>query len=463
MPKKNELIPMEITGMTHEGSGVGHLEGMAVFVPGAAVGDTLLVRIVKVNKSYCFGRLEQILTPSPDRILPDCPVSSRCGGCVFRHVNYAAELRYKGQFVQQNLRRIAGIALECEPAEPSPRAEGYRNKAQYPVRAQNGTLCAGFFAPRSHAVVDCHECRLQPPVFSRLLNTILRFCEENGIPAYDEGAGTGLLRHVYLRQGAHSKEMMVCLICNGQVFPKAEELIKVLRETAPETVSVLLNVNRENTNVILGRDTHTLFGKAAIEDTMCGLRFSLSPHAFYQVNTEAAERLYAIAAEYAALTGRERVLDLYCGVGTIGLSMASQAKEIIGVEIVPQAVENAASNAAANGITNARFFCADAGEAASRLAGEGNSPDVVVLDPPRKGCDAKTLEAVARMGPERIVYISCNSATFSRDCAALLPMGYELRRCRPVDLFPRTAHVETVCLLSKFHSDKHIEVDIEDG
>lgn len=451
MPIKNELITIEVTDMTHEGSGVGHYEGMAVFIPGSAPGDKLLVRIVKVNKTHCFGRIEEILSPSQDRIAPDCAVSRRCGGCVFRHVTYEAELRYKQQFVEQNMRRIGGFSLEYEPIIPSPAWEGYRNKAQYPVRIQNGRLCAGFFAPRSHEVIDCHNCRLQPPVFETLLETTLDFCAAEKIPAYDEKQGTGLLRHIYLRQGAHSGEIMVCLVCNG-TFPYGEALTKALQKAVPETVSVLLNINRENTNVILGKETRILGGKGAIDDTMCGLKFSLSPHAFYQVNTPAAENLYRVATEYAGLTGRETLLDLYCGVGTIGLSMASRAKEVIGVEIVPQAVENAAANAAANGIGNARFFCGDAGKAAARLADEGIQPDVVVVDPPRKGCDGAALQAVARMKPKRIVYISCNSATLARDCAALAPLGYIPRRCRPADLFPRTAHVETVVLLSHKNS-----------
>lgn len=448
MVKKNETVALEITDMSHEGSGVARHEGMAVFVPETAVGDQITARVVKVNKTYCYGRVEEISVPSPDRIEPDCPVSRRCGGCVFRHVSYDAELRYKQRFVQQNLARIGGLTLECEPILPSPMTEGYRNKAQYPIRLQKGKLCAGFFAPRSHEVVDCHFCRLQPQIFGELLERVLAFCEEMKIPAYDEGTGKGVLRHVYLRQGAHSGEIMVCLVCNEE-FVHGEQLAQMLRETVPETVSVLLNINRQNTNVILGPETRVLSGKAAITDEMCGMRFSLSPYAFYQVNTLAAERLYGLAAEYAGLTGKETLLDLYCGAGTIGLSMAAHAKEVIGVEIVEQAVQNAAANAAANKISNARFFCGDAGEAASRLATEGARPHVVILDPPRKGCDEKTLCTVAKMNPARIVYISCNSATLARDCAYLEKLKYSAVRCRPVDLFPRTAHVECVMLMSR--------------
>ncbi len=463
MLQKNQIIPLEITDITHEGSGIGHYEGMAVFVPNSAIGDSLEIRILKVNKTHCFGLIEKIIVPSPDRIQPACPVSRQCGGCVFQHISYEAELRYKQRFVEQNFRRIGGIFLEGEPIEASPQPEHYRNKAQYPIRKQDGMFCTGFFAPRSHRVINCEDCQLQPPVFSKLIKIIRRFCEDNHISAYDEKTQKGLLRHIYLRRGAHSQEMMVCLVCNGHTFPKSDQFIQTLREIDPNLASVLLNVNQENTNVILGKQTKVLFGKPAITDTMCGLHFTLSPHAFYQVNTVAAERLYAIAAEYAGLTGEETLLDLYCGVGTIGLSMAAQAKNIIGVEIIPQAVQNASANAAANKIENARFLCGDAGEAAAQLAKEGIHPHVVILDPPRKGCDSITLETVAKMCPERIVYISCNSATLARDCAMLQTLDYKPVRYRPVDLFPRTHHVETVCLLSKLRTEHHIEVDLDLG
>lgn len=444
MPDKNQQIELEITDMTHEGSGVGHFQGMAIFVPNTAVGDLADTRIVKVCKSHCFGKAERILRPSPDRADPDCPVYKRCGGCVFRHITYEAELRCKARSVQENLRRIGGIDLECEPIEPSPAWEGYRNKAQYPVRMQGGKLCAGFFAMRTHEVVDSSVCALQPPAFATVVETVLAFLREHGIPAYDETTGTGLLRHLYLRQGAHSNEMMLCLVVNGSAIPKTRELIDRLLETEPNLVSIVLSSNTARTNVILGPKTRVLYGKETISDTMCGLRFDLAPAAFYQVNTPAAERLYGLAAEYAGLTGKETLLDLYCGAGTIGLSMAHNAKEVIGVELVGQAVENAASNAASNDIHNARFFQGDAAEAAARLAEEGIRPDVVILDPPRKGCEESLLHTVAKMGPKRIVYISCNSATLARDCALFEKLGYRAQRCRPVDLFPRTAHCEVV-------------------
>lgn len=450
MPQKNDLEIIEITGMTHEGNGVGRLsDGMAVFVPSAAQGDRLSVRIVKMQKSFCYGRLEEILAPSPSRCVPDCAVASQCGGCAFRHISYEAELAHKQAFVEENMRRIGGFSLTCEPILPSPEVEGYRNKAQYPIRTQAGTLAAGFFAPRSHRVVNSHACRLQPPVFEQILETALDYMRENGVEAYDEATCKGVVRHLYLRRGARSGEMMVCVVANAAALPAERQLVERLCACDERIVSILLNQNTDDTNVILGKKQRVLFGKETIDDLFCGLQISIAAPAFYQVNSPAAERLYALAAEYAQLTGNERLLDLYCGAGTIGLSMAKQVKELIGVEIVPQAVENARHNAAVNGVQNARFLRADAAQAAAQLAREGTQPNVVVLDPPRKGCDAATLAAVAQMNPQRIVYISCNSATLARDAALLCESGYTLSRCRPVDLFPRTAHVEACALLVK--------------
>ncbi|MCI8650461.1 MAG: 23S rRNA (uracil(1939)-C(5))-methyltransferase RlmD [Anaerotruncus sp.] len=450
MPQKNEIAQIRIEDMTQEGSGVGHLQdGMAVFVPHCAVGDLLEVRLIKINKTHCFGRIEQVLQPSADRISPDCPVSRRCGGCVFRHVSYPAELGYKQRFVQENLRRIGHLALQTEPILPSPLVDGYRNKAQYPIRMQQGRLTAGFFAPRTHEVIDCVSCRLQPKAFAQILQEILDFVQEQAISVYDEASQTGLLRHVYLRCGQHSGEIMVCLVLNGKTLPKQELLVQRLLQREPQIVSILLNINEQNTNVILGAQMQRLYGKPFLTDRLCGVEFCLSPHAFYQVNHPAAELLYGLAADYARLDQTQTVLDLYCGAGTIGLSMAHRCKQVIGVEIVAQAVENAIENARQNQIENARFLCADAAQAAAQLAAEGVRPQVVILDPPRKGCAAALLETVAQMAPQRVVYISCNSATLARDCAIFAGLGYQLGRCRPVDLFPRTAHVEAVALLEK--------------
>lgn len=447
MPKKNDLITLEITQMTNEGSGLGRYEGIAIFVPASAVGDILLVRIVKVRTSFCYGKIEEILTPSPDRIPPDCPVSQRCGGCVFRHIRYEAELRHKQSFVQENLSRIGGIQVALEPIIPSPARQRCRNKAQYPVRMVDGHARAGFFAPRTHNLVPCEDCLLQPAGFAHILRTILSFADETNLSLYDEQTGKGLLRHIYIREGVRSGERMVCLVINGDTLPDAPRLVERLLACGENVVSILLNINRKATNVILGEKQRILYGSPFIVDTLCGLEFSISAHSFYQVNSKAAELLFAQAAEYAALDGTQTLLDLYCGTGIIGLSMAGRCKQVIGVEAVQQAVENAKAAAAHNGIENARFLCADAAQAAAQLRQEGVRPQVVILDPPRKGCGEPLLETVAQMQPERIVYISCNSATLARDCAALSQYGYRVARARPADFFPRTTHVETVCLL----------------
>lgn len=450
MHTKNEIVTLTIQDMTHEGMGVGHTEdGMAVLVPRTAVGDELQVRLVKVNRRFAYGRIEQILSPSLHRIEPDCPVSHRCGGCVFRHVSYAAELQYKERFVQENLRRLGGWQGQVEPILPSPKVDGYRNKAQYPIRLQRGQVTAGFFAPRSHEVVDCRNCRLQPKDFGEILEQVLEFAEEAGLVPYQEEAGTGDLRHVYLRCGEQTGERMVCLVVNGTCLPHAQALVERLTRFDPRIVSIQVNFNTKNTNVILGPHTQVLYGKGTIMDRLCGLEFDLSPHAFYQVNNMAAQMLYQLAAQYAQLSGKETLLDLYCGAGTIGLSMANQCARVIGVEIIPQAVENAKINAKRNGVENAEFYCGDAAQAALMLQEQQIRPDVVILDPPRKGCEDTLLETIVEMAPERIVYISCNSATLARDCKRLTELGYQLERCRPVDLFPRTSHVEAVVLLSK--------------
>ncbi len=453
MLQKNQLITIKITDMTHEGSGVGHFDGIAVFVPKSAVGDVLSVKILKVNRTHCFGKIEQVITPSPDRIKPDCAVSRRCGGCVFRHVSYQAELRYKQEFVQSNLKRIGGFDLEVEPIAPSPLQEGYRNKAQYPIRMQKNKLCAGFFAPRTHEVIDCHDCKLQPKPFQSILETVLSFIKEYKISIYDEQKGMGLLRHLYLRYGQESGEIMVCLVINGNEIPNSTELIQALLACNSQIVSILLNRNTQKSNVILGKTNKLLYGKPHISDTLCGVYYDISPLAFYQVNHDGAQQLYQIAAEYAGLTEKDTLLDLYCGAGTIGLSMAHQCKKVIGVEIIPQAIENAISNAEKNHIKNAQFFCADAAKAAERFAREGVHPNVVIVDPPRKGCELSVLHSIAKMNPERIVMVSCNSATMARDCAILRELGYMMQKCRPVDMFPRTAHVETIIMMTKCGSE----------
>lgn len=445
--QKNEIFETEITGMTAEGSGVCRIDGMAVFVPMTAVGDKLTVRIVKVLKNYAFGIVDKLLMPAVGRQEVDCPVFQQCGGCVFRHVAYETELQYKAQLVEDAFKRIGGLSPEFEPIVGDTVRTGYRNKAQYPVTEQDGHLVCGFYARHSHRVIPFTECCLQPKEFAELLQYLLPLLEGCGITAYDERCHTGELRHIYLRRGAHSGEMMLCLVVRKSVRKKVQ--FEMLTEKFPALVSITESVNPERTNVILGKTLHVLYGKGTITDTMCGNTIELSPLSFYQVNTEQAERLYAIGKEYAALTGKEIVLDLYCGAGTIGLSMADAAVQVIGAEIIPEAVENAKENAVRSGVDNTSFYCGDAGETAQRLREQGTTPNVIILDPPRKGCDVQTVENCAAMLPERIVMISCNPATAARDCARFFELGYETVKVRAVDMFPGTAHVECVVLLTR--------------
>ena len=468
--QKNQILTLRIERLSSDGSGVAHsADGEAVFVPGTAPGDEARVRIVKDSGRYAFGILDELLTPSPDRIPVDCPVAGPCGGCSLRHLDYAAELRAKQESVLDAFRRIGGLEVPVLDILPSPDVDRYRNKVQFPVGIdKNGVPCIGFYAGRTHRIVPCPDCKLQPSVLNEIGNALCAFFAQQGIRPYDEQSGKGLVRHIFLRRGAHSGQIMVCLVCTRAKLPHAEQLCTALRGQFPAISTILLNVNAKNTNVILGSENHILYGPGYIEDTLCGVPVRLGPLSFYQVNTLAAERLYGVAAQYAQLTPDDTLLDLYCGMGTIGLSMAGQCRELIGVEIVPEAIESAKANAARMGeavTAKSRFFCADAGQAATQLAAEGLHPDIVMLDPPRKGCDEATLSAVVRMAPRRVVYVSCNPATAARDAAWLEKNGYHTEKVQPVDLFPRTKHVETVVLLSKGEVDSkkiRVEFSLED-
>ena len=463
--QKNQILTLRIERLSSDGSGVAHsADGEAVFVPGTAPGDEARVRIVKDCGRYAFGILDELLTPSPDRIPVDCPVAGPCGGCSLRHLDYAAELRAKQESVLDAFRRIGGLEVPVLDILPSPDVDRYRNKVQFPVGIdKNGAPCIGFFAGRTHRIVPCPDCKLQPSVLNEIGNALCAFFARQGIRPYDEQSGKGLVRHIFLRRGAHSGQIMVCLVCTRAKLPHAEQLCTALREQFPAISTILLNVNAQNTNVILGSENHILYGPGYIEDTLCGVPVRLGPLSFYQVNTLAAERLYGVAAQYAQLTPDDALLDLYCGMGTIGLSMAEQCRELIGVEIVPEAIESAKANAARMGkavAAKSRFFCADAGQAATQLAAEGLHPDIVMLDPPRKGCDEATLSAVVRMAPRRVVYVSCNPATAARDAAWLEQNGYHAEKVQPVDLFPRTKHCECVIALSKGEIDsKKVRVE----
>lgn len=456
MLRKNQIVPLTVTAMSAEGNGIGRYtepgeeRGIAVFVPFTAVGDEIDCRIVKVQKNLAYGKIERLTRASAERLAGvDCPVFSKCGGCVFRHVTYEAELQYKWQRVTDAIRRIGGMDIEPQPIVACESPDRYRNKAQYPVAAGPYRPLIGLYAMRSHRVVEQHDCLLQPKEFSAILDVVGRWAKSNAVSIYDETTGTGLLRHVYIRQGEQSGECMVCLVCTAGKLPKTDALVAELRKTVPSIVSVMVNLNAKDTNVVLGGTCYPLYGTPYITDTLCDLKFRLSPLSFYQVNRAQAERLYRLAADAAALTGEETLLDLYCGTGTIGLSMAHRVRELIGVEVVPQAVEDAKRNAEENGITNARFFAADAADAAKRLAAEGWHPDVVVIDPPRKGCDAAVVETIVKMAPERVVYVSCDPATLARDLKRFAELGYETQSVTPVDMFPRTAHVESVVRLCR--------------
>ena len=466
--QKNQLLTLRIERLSNDGSGVAHSsEGEAVFVPGTAPGDEAQVRIVKDCGRYAFGILDKLLTPSPDRIPVDCAVAGPCGGCSLRHLDYAAELRAKQESVADAFRRIGGLDVPVLDALPSPEVDRYRNKVQFPVgRDKDGAPCIGFYAGRTHRIVPCPDCKLQPGVLNDIGNTLCAFFAAHGIQPYDEERGKGLVRHIFLRRGAHSGQIMVCLVCTRPKLPHSDELVALLREKFRDIATILINVNAKKTNVILGEESVTLYGPGCIEDTLCGVPVRLGPLSFYQVNTLAAERLYGIAAEYAQLEPDDVLLDLYCGMGTIGLSMANHCRELIGVEIIPEAIDSAKANAARMGdavAAKSRFFCADAGEAAARLAAEGLRPDVIMLDPPRKGCDETTLSAVVQMSPRRVVYVSCNPSTAARDAAWLGQHGYRAEKVQPVDLFPRTKHVETVVLLSHKKADSYIHIDVEFG
>lgn len=447
---KNNIVPLTIDALSNDGCGVGRFEGMAVFVPFTAVGDVLEVHIVKVCKSYAFGIIARIVAPGADRIPADCAGFGKCGGCCFRHLSYAAELQAKQGFVADAMQRIGGIALPVREILPSPQPERYRNKVQYPLfRADDGSIRTGFYASRSHRPIPCADCRLQPRLLNRIAETVCGLLTQYGISVYDERTHRGLARHLYLRHAVATGRVLVCLVCNGQRLPHAAEICSALCAAHPEVESIVLNVNTRQTNVVTGTQCIPLFGPGVLCDTLCGVPVTLDPLSFYQVNTEGADRLYGAAAALAAPGPSDTLLDLYCGMGTIGLSMAARCKRLVGVEIVPEAVENARRAAVKMGLSHAEFLCGDAGVAAGKLAADGLLPDIVILDPPRKGCDADTLDAVLRMAPRRIVMVSCNPATAARDAKYLSARGYIAQAIQPVDLFPRTRHVECVVLMSK--------------
>jgi len=449
--KKNSTVTVAIEDMGHDGEGIGKVDGYTLFIKDAVIGEEVEAKIMKVKKSYAYARLMKIVTPSPKRVEPRCSFARQCGGCQIQSLDYDEQLAYKERKIYNNLQRIGGFAeVPMEPIVGMQEPYFYRNKAQFPVGVdKDGHVITGFYAGRTHDIINNRKCYLGVEQNEEILECVIRHMESYGVSAYNEKIGKGLIRHILIRYGFATKEIMVCLVVNGDRIPKSEELIESLLKVDGMT-SICLNVNKERSNVILGKEVKVLWGQGYITDQIRGIFYQISPLSFYQVNPVQTEKLYGLALEYAGLTGAETVWDLYCGIGTISLFMAQKAKQVYGVEIVPEAIADARRNAQINGIENVAFFVGKAEEVLpAKYEAEGIYADVIVVDPPRKGCDETLLETMVQMNPKRIVYVSCDSATLARDLKYLCEHGYELRRVRGVDQFCHTVHVECVCLMSK--------------
>ena len=456
---KNQEHTVTIEGYGEGGMGVARIDGRVVFVHGALRGEKCRVLILKTLKSVAFAKVLEVLEPSSERITPDCPYFPRCGGCTYRHIRYEEELRLKKQRVQDNLSRIGGSDVTVEEILGAQDTLRYRNKAQYPV-SKDGAV--GFYRARTHEVIECEHCLLVKPEADAAAEALREYMQSCRVAGYDEKTGRGLVRHLYIRSNA-AGESLVCVLVNGDKLPKEDRLVTLLRDACPKCTGIVLGTNTKKGNVILGDRYRTLWGSDRLEDTLCGKTFRLSVPSFYQVNRVQAERLYAKAIEFAGLTGQETVLDLYCGAGTITLALSDHAKKVLGAEIVPEAIDDARENAARNGVKNAEFFCGDASDVAKKLARENLRPDVITVDPPRKGLAADVVESIAEMQPQRVVYVSCDSATMARDVKRLADLGYTAQRACAVDMFPRADHVETVVLLSHKKADSYIHIDVEFG
>ena len=458
---KNQEHTVTIEGYGEGGMGVARIDGRVVFVHGALRGEKCRVLILKTLKSVAFAKVLEVIEPSSERITPDCPYFPRCGGCTYRHIRYEEELRLKKQRVQDNLSRIGGSDVTVEEILGAQDTLRYRNKAQYPV-SKDGAV--GFYRARTHEVIECEHCLLVRPEADAAAEALREYMQSCRVAGYDEKTGRGLVRHLYIRSNA-AGESLICVLVNGDKLPKEDRLVTLLRDACPKCTGIVLGTNTKKGNVILGDRYRTLWGSDRLEDTLCGKTFRLSVPSFYQVNRVQAERLYAKAIEFAGLTGQETVLDLYCGAGTITLALSDHAKKVLGAEIVPEAIDDARENAARNGVKNAEFFCGDASDVAKKLARENLRPDVITVDPPRKGLAADVVESIAEMQPGRVVYVSCDSATMARDVKRLADLGYTAQRACAVDMFPRADHVETVVLLSKGEIDSkkvRVEFSLED-
>ena len=449
MLKKNEIYRGEVTGFTSEGMGVCRVDGCAVFVGNAAPGEVYDLKITHVGKTAAYAKIETIITKSPHRVNRKCPWAKLCGGCDFWHISYEAELEIKAQRVLDALNRIGGQSLEKMPITGATSCESYRNKAQFPVATGKKAIEAGFYQKGTHDLIPIDRCLIQPEIADQAKAAVLEWAKTYRIAPYDESNHKGLLRHIFVRFGAATGELLVCMVVNGEKLPREAELIDHLRQKLPQLRSLALNCNTRKGNAILGEKTRILWGAEYIEDVLCGLRFRISPRSFYQVNRDQAEKLYEKAISAAGLTGEETVLDLYCGTGTITLCLAQKAKKAIGVEIIDAAIADAKENAKRNGIENAEFFCADAGQAAQKFSEEGICPDVIVVDPPRKGLSHDVIDAIAKMSPNKVVYVSCDPATLARDVKLLCERDYKLIHAEAVDMFPRCSHIESIVCLAR--------------
>lgn len=471
---KNDIVTVEITDIGVSGEGIGHVDGYTLFIKDAVIGDVVEAKVMKAKKNYGYARLMKVITPSEYRVEPKCAFARRCGGCQIQEMSYNRQLVFKDQKIRGNLERIGGFTKDqidtvMQPVVGMEHPFGYRNKAQFPFGTdKEGNPITGFYAGRTHDIIANTDCALGVEQNKEILEIILQYMRENKIKSYDEKTGKGLIRHALIRYGFKTKEIMVCLVINGKKLPKAERLIEKLIQIEGMT-SITISPNTRRDNVIMGDSYEILWGQGYITDYIGNVKYQISPLSFYQVNPVQTEKLYGLALEYADLKGDETVWDLYCGIGTISLFLAQKAKQVYGVEIVPQAIDDAKENAKINAIDNAEFFVGKAEEVLPEYYaeyerehnGETAHADVIVVDPPRKGCDETLLETIVKMQPEKVVYVSCDSATLARDLKYLCANGYEIKMCRGVDQFPQTVHVETVCLLSKLHSDHHIEVELE--
>nr|WP_010250623.1 23S rRNA (uracil(1939)-C(5))-methyltransferase RlmD [Acetivibrio cellulolyticus] len=460
--KKNEIHKIEIGGMTHEGQGVGRISNFTVFVDGPIKGEEVEIKIIKVNKNYAVGKLLKVIKASPDRVEPACEVYNRCGGCSLQHMSTQAALRFKTELVTENIRRIGKLQdVIVHDTIGMQKPLNYRNKAQYPVGKLNDELKVGFYAKKSHDIIDSPICMIQHSVSDRAKLIVKEFLKENNISVYDETTGKGLVRHVMTRTGFNTGEIMIVLVLNGKSLPEQDKLVKLLTGELPEIKSIILNINTMNTNIILGTRNIVIFGEETITDYIGKFKFKISPLSFFQVNPVQTEVLYNKALEYAGLTGQETVFDLYCGIGTISLFLSEKTKKVYGVEVVEEAVRDAKVNAGVNGVENVEFFVGEAERVIPEMYSKGIKADVVVVDPPRKGCDQVLLETLVSMEPRRIVYVSCNPATLARDLGFLTERGFKVLEVQPVDMFPWTAHVETVVLLSQQKPSDKIAVNLD--